>query len=168
VHHQLAASAYNQRRAECEGAARALGAPSLREISEDDLERIANPVERRRARHVVSENARVVHAADILRHRSTEGLGPILFASHASLRDDFEVSCAELDCLVELAAEVPDVIGARMMGGGFGGCALILAKATGLDEVEQHLAEGYARAFNRSPEFYRVRSADGVMPQVAA
>ncbi|HEX3628968.1 MAG TPA: galactokinase [Candidatus Dormibacteraeota bacterium] len=168
VHHQLAASAYNQRRAECEGAARALGARSLREISEDDLERIANPVERRRARHVVSENARVVQAADILRRRSTEGLGPILFASHASLRDDFEVSCAELDCLVELAAEVPDVIGARMMGGGFGGCALILTKATGLDEVEQHLAEGYARAFSRSPEFYRVRSADGVMPQVAA
>jgi galactokinase len=66
---------------------------------------------------------------------------------------------------VELAAGMPQVIGARMMGGGFGGCALVLLEATGIDDVEQHLAEGYADEFHKSPEFFRVRSVDGVMPE---
>src|SRR2546423_1301413 len=86
VHHELASSAYNQRRAECEAAARALGLGSLREATEANLERIADPVERRRARHVVTENARVLRAADALRRRAPRGLGPILYASHESLR----------------------------------------------------------------------------------
>ena len=165
IHHELASSAYNQRRAECEAAAKALGLASLREATETDLDRIENPVERRRARHVITENARVLAAADALRRRAPKGLGPILYASHESLRVDFAVSCRELDCLVELAAEMPQVIGARMMGGGFGGCALVLLDAAGLDDVEQHLGQGYADEFHRSPEFYRVRSVDGVMSE---
>jgi galactokinase len=88
-----------------------------------------------------------------------------LYASHASLRDDFAVSCAELDCLVELARGMPPVIGARMMGGGFGGCVLLLLEASGVDDVQHHLLEGYVEEFNRAPEFYRVRSVDGVMPE---
>ncbi|HEY4870941.1 MAG TPA: galactokinase [Candidatus Dormibacteraeota bacterium] len=165
VHHELAASAYNQRRAECEAAARAMGLSSLRDATEPDLERIANPIERHRARHVVTENARVLRAADALRRRAPRGLGPILYASHESLRLDFAVSCRELDCLVELAAGMSQVIGARMMGGGFGGCVLVLLEATGTDDVEQHLAEGYADEFHKSPEFYRVRSVDGAMSE---
>jgi galactokinase len=165
VRHELASSAYNERRRECEAAAAALGLRSLRDATDVDLERISNPVERRRARHVVSENARVLQAADALRRRSPRGLGPILYASHESLRLDFAVSCRELDCLVELAAGTPQVIGARMMGGGFGGCVLVLVAATGIDDVEQHLAEGYADEFHKSPEFYRVRSVDGLMPE---
>jgi galactokinase len=165
VRHELASSAYNERRRECEAAAAALGLSSLRDATEGDLERIANPVERRRARHVVTENSRVLQAADALRRRSPRGLGPLLYASHESLRLDFAVSCRELDCLVELAAGMPQVIGARMMGGGFGGCALVLVEATGVDDVEQHLADGYADEFHKSPEFYRVRSVDGVMSQ---
>ena len=165
VHHELAASAYNQRRAECEAAARAMGLSSLRDATEPDLERIANPIERHRARHVVTENARVLQAADALRRRAPRGLGPILYASHESLRLDFAVSCRELDCLVELAAGMSQVIGARMMGGGFGGCVLVLLEATGTDDVEQHLAEGYADEFHKSPEFYRVRSVDGAMSE---
>jgi len=164
VRHELASSAYNERRRECESAAAALGLTSLRDAIDADLERISNPVERGRARHVVTENARVLQAADALRRRSPRGLGPLLYKSHESLRLDFAVSCRELDCLVELAAGMPQVIGARMMGGGFGGCVLVLVEATGVDDVEQHLAEGYADEFHKSPEFYRVRSVDGVMP----
>ena len=165
VRHELASSAYNERRRECEAAASALGLRSLRDATEADLPRIANPVERRRAHHVVTENARVLQAADALRRRSPRGLGPLLYASHESLRLDFAVSCRELDCLVELAAGMPKVIGARMMGGGFVGCVLVLLEAGALDDVAQHLAEGYADEFHKSPEFYRVRSVDGVMPE---
>ena len=168
VRHELASSAYNERRRECEAAAAALGLSSLRDATDADLERIANPVERRRARHVVTENARVLQAADALRRRAPRGLGPLLYASHESLRLDFAVSCRELDCLVELAAGMPQVIGARMMGGGFGGCALVLVESAGIDDVEQHLAEGYADEFHKSPEFYRVRSVDGIMTERAA
>jgi galactokinase len=92
----------------------------------------------------------------------------LLYASHQSLRVDFEVSCAELDCLVELAAQVPQVIGARMMGGGFGGCVLILLEAAGIDSVERHLTNGYSREFRQSPGVYRVRSVDGAMPEAAS
>jgi galactokinase len=165
VRHELASSAYNERRRECEAAAAALGLSSLRDATESDLPRIANPVERRRAQHVVTENSRVLQAADALRRRAPRGLGPLLYASHESLRLDFAISCRELDCLVELAAGMPQVIGARMMGGGFGGCALVLVEASGLDDVQQHLAEGYADEFHKAPEFYRVRSVDGVMPE---
>jgi len=165
VRHELASSAYNERRRECEAAASALGLRSLRDATDADLPKIANPVERRRAHHVVTENARVLQAADALRRRSPRGLGPLLYASHESLRLDFAVSCRELDCLVELAAGMPKVIGARMMGGGFGGCVLVLLEAGALDDVAQHLAEGYADEFHKSPEFYRVRSVDGVMPE---
>jgi galactokinase len=165
VRHELASSAYNQRRAECEAAAKALGLSSLRDAAEGDLKRIDNPIERHRARHVITENARVLQAADALRRRAPRGLGPILYASHESLRLDFAVSCRELDCLVELAAGTPQVIGARMMGGGFGGCVLVLLEATGIDDVEQHLAQGYAEEFHKTPEFYRVRSVDGAMSE---
>jgi galactokinase len=168
VRHELASSAYNERRRECEAAATALGLRSLRDATEADLGRIANPVERRRAQHVVTENARVLLAADALRRRAPRGLGPLLYASHESLRLDFAVSCRELDCLVELAAGMPLVVGARMMGGGFGGCVLALVEATGVDDVQQRLAEGFAEEFHKAPEFYRVRSVDGVMPERAA
>jgi galactokinase len=168
VRHELASSAYNERRRECEAAAAALGLHSLRDATDADLVRIANPVERRRAHHVVTENSRVLQAADALRRRSPRGLGPLLYASHESLRLDFAVSCRELDCLVELAAGMPQVIGARMMGGGFGGCVLVLVEATGVDDVQQHLAEGFADEFHKAPEFYRVRSVDGVMSERAA
>jgi galactokinase len=168
VRHELAASAYNERRRECEAAAAALGLRSLRDATEADLVRIANPVERRRAQHVVTENARVLLAADALRRRAPRGLGPLLYASHESLRLDFAVSCRELDCLVELAAGMPLVVGARMMGGGFGGCVLALVEATGVDDVQQNLAEGFADEFHKAPEFYRVRSVDGVMSERAA
>src|SRR5437879_6328147 len=152
VRHELASSAYNERRRECEAAASALGLRSLRDATDADLPKIANPVERRRAHHVVTENARVLQAADALRRRSPRGLGPLLYASHESLRLDFAVSCRELDCLVELAAGMPQVVGARMMGGGFGGCVLVLVEAGAIDDAAQHLADGYADGVHQSAE----------------
>ena len=163
VHHELASSAYNERRRQCEAAARTLGRASLREVGEGDLERIADPILRRRARHVITENARVLRAADALERDAPRELGPILFSSHMSLRDDFEVSCAELDCLVDVARGLPGVIGARMMGGGFGGCALVLVESSHVADVEQTLAAGYMERFGERPAFYRVHSVDGVM-----
>ena len=164
MHHALASSEYNKRRAECEAAAKALGKPSLREAAEGDIDAIRDPVLRRRARHVVTENTRVLRAADALRKGAVNELGPLLDASHTSLRVDFEVSCAELDALVVAAHDLPETIGARMMGGGFGGCVLILLAADAISKVEEHLTEAYERQFQRRPLFHRVRSVDGVMP----
>jgi len=164
VHHQLASSSYNERRAQCDAAAKALGASSLRDLTEPDLDRLADPILLRRARHVVTEDARVLEAAEALRKWDERRLGAILFASHSSLRDDFEVSCAELDRLVDVAASKPSVLGARMMGGGFGGCVLVLLESDRVTEVEHDLAQAYAKTFPQPLAFYRVRSVDGVMP----
>ena len=163
IKHELAASTYNRRRAECEAAATSLGLTSLRDATEPDLERLTDEVERRRARHVISENARVLAAADALRRRATRALGPLMYASHESLRNDFSVSSQELDSMVMLSAEVSSVVGARMMGGGFGGCAIVLVESAGLEELEDHLRDGYQEQFHRAPEFYRVRSVDGAL-----
>ena len=163
IKHELAGSTYNRRREECEAAARSLGLPSLRDATEADLDRLTDEVQRRRARHVISENARVLAAADTLSRRATRSLGPLMYASHESLRNDFSVSSQELDSLVMLAAEVSAVVGARMMGGGFGGCAIILVESAGLEELEDHLRDGYQEQFHRAPEFYRVRTVDGAL-----
>ena len=163
IRHDLAASAYNERRAQCEQAAAGLGVASLRDAQLGDLDRIADPLIRRRARHVVTENGRVLQAADALRRRDPAALGPLLYASHESLRRDFEVCCPELDALVELSRELPRVVGARMMGGGFGGCVLVLLESAGIEALEQHLQMGYTDQFHRPAEFYRIRSVDGTM-----
>jgi galactokinase len=161
IRHENATSAYNERRTACEAAARWLGLRALRDATEADVNRLPDPVLRARARHVVAENARVLHAAKVLESGDPMVLGPLLFASHASLRNDFEVSCDELDALVELAASAPGVIGARMMGGGFGGCVLILVLADGVEPLETRLGDGYSGQFGRRPAFYRVRAVDG-------
>ncbi len=131
IRHDHAAGDYRVRRAECEAAARELGAGALRELGLADLGRVAllpDPLARR-ARHVVTENARVLAAVDAIERRDLPGLGALLRASHASLRDDFEVSLPELDALVELALAHPEVYGARLTGGGFGGSIVALARA---------------------------------------
>ncbi|HVF76644.1 MAG TPA: galactokinase [Acidimicrobiales bacterium] len=126
VERGLGGTAYAQRRAECEAAARQLG--PLRDATLADAEGIDDPVIRRRARHVVSENARVQAFAEALAAGRTGDLGPLMAASHASLRDDFEVSIPALDDLVEHLASTPGVLGARLTGAGFGGCVVALAE----------------------------------------
>src|SRR5205085_4997095 len=125
-------------RRSCEAAAKALGVPALRDVTPEDLERQRgrlDDVTYRRARHIVTENTRTVAAAEALRRGDWTTVGRLMYASHASLRDDFEGSCAELDTLVGLAAEAAGVIGSRMTGGGFGGCTVSLVRRDVLDAV---------------------------------
>jgi galactokinase len=112
---------------------------------------------------VVRENRRVEDAVAALRRRDLEALGPLLYASHASLRDDFEVSCSELDCLVDACQDLAGVIGGRMMGAGFGGAALVLARTEAMDSAIHGLREAYAERFARAPAFAPVRPVDGAM-----
>jgi galactokinase len=144
VRHALTDGRYALRRAECEQAARALGVPSLRDV--DDPARaaeIADPALARRARHVISDDCRVIAAADLLNAGDLAGLGPLLHASHASLRDDFEISWPEANVAAE-AAEAAGGLGARMMGGGFGGSVIALVPAdTG--GVREAITAEYAR-----------------------
>jgi galactokinase len=152
VRHALTDGRYALRRAECEQAARALGVPSLRDV--DDPARaaeIADPVLARRARHVISDDCRVRTAADLLNAGDLAGLGPLLHASHASLRDDFEISWPEANVAAE-AAEAAGSLGARMMGGGFGGSVIALVPAdTG--RVREAITAEYARRGWPPPRF---------------
>jgi galactokinase len=154
----LAGSAYNQRRAECEAALRALRvvAPDLRALRDVTPELLAregrrlSEVELRRARHVVTENQRVLDGAVALRHGDPDRFGRLMTESHASLRDDYEVSGPELDDLVDIALRTPGVLGARMTGAGFGGCAVALVASEHAIRAAADIAERYGAATGRS------------------
>lgn len=152
ISHDHASGDYRVRRRECEEATRALGVASLRSLTLDDLPRIEalpSPLDRR-ARHVVSENARVLEAVEALRSGALEHLGALLASSHRSLRDDYEVSVPDLDRLVVLAAEAPGVFGARLTGGGFGGAIVVAAPPEGLRESMDRLIESYRAQTGRA------------------
>ncbi|WP_438022234.1 galactokinase [Sorangium sp. So ce233] len=151
VAHQHASGDYKTRRAECERAAAALGVPQLRDVDAAAEHRIASlpaPLDRR-ARHVVTENARVLAAVAALRAGDLVRLGQLFDASHRSMRDDFEVSVPEIDDLVESARAQPDVFGARLTGGGFGGSIVALVKRGSAARVGQAVVDAYARTPNR-------------------
>ncbi|HUQ73321.1 MAG TPA: galactokinase [Burkholderiales bacterium] len=136
----LAQSGYNTRRAECEEAARLLGCPSLREVNADETLGRLPPHLRRRVRHVVTENARVLRAADGV---PAAVFGELMSASHASLRDDYDVSTPELDALVAALASQPGVYGARLTGAGFGGACVALCRAGGSARAVEAALEQY-------------------------
>jgi galactokinase len=146
IRHALTDGRYAQRRRSCEEAARLLGVASLRDATnrEADVGSLADPELRRRARHVVTENSRVLAAAAVLRRGALAGIGPLLTQSHASLRDDFEVSWPQADVAVDAALSA-GAAGARMMGGGFGGSVLILAGVDDASRIEAAIAAEYAR-----------------------
>ncbi len=154
VDHELSAgNGYRTRRAECERAAALLGVASLRELGPDASPRIAalpDPLARR-VRHVVEENARVLQAVEALWARDLLRLGALFYASHRSMRDDFEVSVPEIDTLVELARAEPGIYGARLTGGGFGGSVVMLARPVDAREVAGRIAQRYTQATGRSP-----------------
>jgi galactokinase len=149
VRHELAASQYSLRRRECVAAAAALGVTMLREASMETLaERAADmdPLSFRRARHVISENARTLWAAECVRQRDWGQLGGLMDESHESLRTDFAVSCLELDAVVDIAHAIGrhgGVFGCRMTGGGFGGCAVALVERGRQEAVAQQLGRAY-------------------------
>jgi|HubBroStandDraft_5_1064220.scaffolds.fasta_scaffold00454_4 galactokinase len=170
VKHDHAANEYNQRRADCETAARILSAriPSvktLRDVTIEDLERYAADLPSnvyRRAHHVVTENARVLAARVALEKSDPELFGALMKQSHASLRDDYNVSCAELDILVKLASNSPGVYGSRMTGGGFGGCTISLVDSKRVDDFKQAIAAEYHDATKLTPDVYSFHASDGV------
>lgn len=151
----LVDSAYNERRAQCQAAAAFFGAPALRDVTMAQfLERAEqlDPLLRRRARHVISENARVLQAVEAMRAGNAAQLGALMNASHASLRDDFEVSSAELNQMVDLARQQSGCYGARMTGAGFGGCAVALAAAENAADFVERTAAAYVAATGLEPK----------------
>ncbi|WP_336081021.1 galactokinase [Nocardia sp. SSK8] len=159
--HDLSDGAYAERRAQCAAAATALGLPSLRAAVPTDPARLTDDLLRRRARHVVTENARVVAVADGLRAGADpRAIGPLLTASHTSLRDDFEVSAPALDLAVE-AALGAGAHGARMIGGGFGGSVLALVDHTATDRVRDAILDSFAAAGLDAPRVFPVEPAAG-------
>ena len=164
VSRDLASSAYNERRAQCEQAAADLGVGSLRDATLEGLEERWSSMDdavRRRARHVLTENARVHQLADALRAGDRGPLGGLLAASHESLRADFEVSTPELDQLVAAAVATPGVVGSRMTGAGFGGCTVSLVEVEGAEQVRDEVCRRYAEASGRQPRAWVSTAADG-------
>jgi len=170
VKHSIAKGEYNQRRAECEAGVRGLSkylpnARALRDVTLQDLEahgRELPDVIMRRCRHVIGENARVLQAAAALELGDLQAFGNLMRQSHRSLRDDFEVSCSELDLMVELAEQAEGVYGTRMTGGGFGGCTIALVQAGCVETFQRTVQEGYERSYGCKPEIYVCSAADGV------
>jgi galactokinase len=170
VRHALASGEYNARRADCEAgvAVFARDAPSIRALRDVAIARLEAaradlpPRIYRRCRHVVTENARVEEAAGALASGDLRRFGALMDASHASLRDDYEVSCPELDCMVEIVRGLDGVYGARMTGGGFGGCAVALVDAAAAVGVQRDVARGYRAATGLEPDVWETRAGSGV------
>ena len=168
--HELANSAYNDRRRECETALEELQKvrPELKalcELNPEEFEElqgaISDPVCRRRAKHAVYEDARTTEAVEKLNNGDIEAFGKLMNASHVSLRDDFEVSCKELDVFAEEAWRIPGVIGARMTGGGFGGCTVNIVKDDSIDAFVDEVGRNYTAKTGLTPSFYIVSIGDG-------
>ncbi|XP_060620655.2 galactokinase isoform X1 [Anolis sagrei] len=160
VRHTLTGSEYPTRRHQCEEAAKVLGKPSLREATLADLEKakvLLSQEVYRRAKHVIGEIERTAMAVEALQSRDYRQFGQLMVESHNSLRDDYEVSCPELDELVSAAMEVPGVYGSRMTGGGFGGCTVTLLESGAAEKVVKHIKEKYSG----TPTFYFSKPSDG-------
>lgn len=160
----LVDSAYNERRKQCEDAARAFNVPALRDVSLAEFERRAHELDdvtRRRARHVISENERTLAAADAMNAGDAARMGELMNASHISLRDDFEVSSDALNLMVEQAQQQPGCYGARMTGAGFGGCAVALVQAAAASDFAAAVGQGYRQAANLEPSIYICQPAAG-------
>ncbi|MGD1993116.1 MAG: galactokinase [Anaerolineae bacterium] len=170
VRRELAASEYNRRRQECEAAVRILarhepGIRALRDLTLESFDRLAHHLPdllRRRVRHVVTANARVLAAAAALEEGDLVRVGDAMRRCHESLRDDYEVSSLELDLLADAASGVPGCYGARMTGGGFGGCVVALAEQAAVEDLTWALEQAYVQRFNHRPAIYVTRAADGV------
>lgn len=170
VKHELAASAYNQRRSECETSVSILRqrrprVRALRDLSMEELlgdaDMLPEPLFRR-CRHVVSENARTLAAVRALQSEDCSALGALMLASHESLRSDYEVSCGELDRCVDIARAVRGAYGSRMTGGGFGGCTVTLVDANAVGQLIDALHSGFEATFQRRPDVFTVRACEGM------
>ena len=166
VKHDIADGGYATRRSQCESAAGKLGLDALRDATPEHLRRaeaenLLTDKELMRARHIVTEIARTLDAVAALEAGDFARFGELMYGSHASLRDDYEVSCEELDAVVEIARGLEGCYGARMTGGGFGGCAIVLADAARSDDLQAALAAGFADRFGRACPVFATRACDG-------
>ena len=167
--HSLVTSAYNERRAQCESALKALQKvkpiKALGELTNAEFDAIASaipdPVERRRARHAVYENNRTLEAVKALEANDVKRFGELMNASHVSLRDDYEVTGPELDTLAELAWQQDGVLGSRMTGGGFAGCTVSIVRDAAIPAFEKNVGDAYAAKIGYAPSFYVANIADG-------
>jgi galactokinase len=160
----LVDSAYNERRAQCEAAARSFGVRALRDVSLEQFEARAYELDeltRKRARHVISEDARTLRAAEVMQRGDARALGRLMNESHTSLRDDFEVSSRELNTMVDCARAVEGCLGARMTGAGFGGCAVALVAGDMTEKFVNEIAINYKTSTGLTPQVYVCHPAAG-------
>jgi len=167
VKHELTRGEYKQRRAQCEAASTALGGAFLRESTMKQLAAASSAMDRisfRRARHVISEISRTLNAADAIRKRDWRHVGSLMYASHKSLRDDYNVSCAELDLMVGIADNIGKsggVYGSRMTGAGFGGCTVSLIAADHAEAIASRMSEQYQKQTGISPSIFVAKAVAG-------
>jgi len=164
VKHELGTSAYRERVAECQTAVAAIGVESLRDVTLERFEAIQDtipPVARRRARHIISDTQRVVDFSAAARKGDLREMGRLFVASHRSMQHDYEISCEEIDFLVDTAIALPGVYGARMTGGGFGGCTVNLVAPEALETFQERLAAAYQERWAKTPVFYNCTPAAG-------
>ena len=169
VKHSLVDSAYNDRRSECETALEELKSEmpivTLGDLTEAEFEAhkdtIKDPVRQLRAKHAVYENQRTIRAVAALKANNIEEFGKLMNESHISLKNDYEVSCEEIDILVDLAWKIPGVIGSRITGGGFGGCTVSIVKNDAVDTFIEKVGNGYKEQTGNTAEFYVVEVGDG-------
>ena len=169
VKHSLVDSKYNERRSECEQALKELRTVvdinGLGDLTEEQFEAnqsaIKDDVRRKRAKHAVCENQRTLRAVEALKNSELDLFGRLMNESHISLRDDYEVSCEEIDVLVEEAWKVDGVIGSRITGGGFGGCTVSLVKDEAVAEFQHKVGAAYEKRFGIQADFYVVEIGDG-------
>lgn len=164
VSHNLSDSEYNKRRATCERISKAFNKDSLREISILELETKKQQFldgDYEKALYVLEENQRVLEASEAIKNNNLEKLGQLLFQSHDGLSNKYNVSCEELDFLVEQAKNNSQIIGARMMGGGFGGCTINIIKKNAIKDYSSHISKEYETKFNKACSFYHVNLSQG-------
>jgi len=171
VRHELAAGEYNERRASCERSIEAIrkflpNIRALRDLTLEDLEKygsLLSEIDFRRCRHVITENARVIDAKEALGHVDLARFGQLMYQSHNSLNHDYEVSCRELNLMVSLARNLPGVYGARMTGGGFGGCTINLVEREAVTEFQTSVAHEYEKLTDLSPQISASSAAGGAV-----
>ena len=169
VKHSLVGSEYNVRRTECETALKELqeviDIKTLGDLSEEEFEAnksaIKDEVRIKRAKHAVYENQRTIKAVEALKNNDIEAFGKLMNASHVSLRDDYAVSCDEIDVLVEEAWKIDGVVGSRITGGGFGGCTVSIVKNDAVEEFKDKLGKAYMERVGKEASFYLVDIGNG-------
>ncbi|MGA8027011.1 MAG: galactokinase [Bryobacteraceae bacterium] len=169
VKHDLGTSAYRERVKECQEAVAAIqtvdkAVQSLRDVSLSFFEEIQNiipAIPRKRARHVISDSQRVLDLGVAARARDLREMGRLFVASHRSMQYDYEISCEEIDFLVDTAIKIPGVYGSRMTGGGFGGCTVNLVEPNRAEKFRERLSEAYQQRYNKAPAFYDCKPAAG-------